>query len=531
MPNRQLLIMQEIEMDKIVNIHYVDKEAFMNVDIIDNYEEELKVLLMKSLPPIIEHKVEVEVNEYPQYEFGGSAPIKDDGHDSYGEYERHHNIVGDVEAQVRHDDMDPDIVYQRACVDESNDEGPVNELDEDGFTEKEAEWYTKITGGKDFLESNIDERHKWPRACDEGGMRYGDMTSNLVECFNFVLKGARQLSVTTIVEYTFYKLNEYFLKHSKEIDKWIGESEKPPNEIYPKKVAEWLEFQKEKSAMQRATCFDNAEMKYQVDEPGGTTRDGQSYGGRSFMVSLWTRHCTCEWPSKYHWTCSHMMTACRMRNLPFSDGVVVRLHEFNLQTHKLTCASRFHPFLDPSQWPEYHGPNIRPDPKMMVQPKGRRRTKRYKNDMDDLMSNREFGNGHFMEPRDRNQCGDCNEMTHNKRTCKTNKTSKGHNASTSDVGGRGGSSAGGGGCSSGGLAVGRGSDDGRRGGSSGGLSVGRGSSGGRSGGLVVGRGSGGGRLGSSSARGSVGHRGGFMGRGSGGGRGMFGYLQGPFPSV
>ncbi|KAE8816692.1 hypothetical protein D1007_05712 [Hordeum vulgare] len=106
--------------------------------------------------PIVEHKVEVQVNEYPQYEFGGSAPIKDDGHDSHEEYERQHNIVGDVEAQLRHDDMDPDIVYQRACVDESDDEGPANELDEDGFTEKEAEWYTKIT----------DRDHKVPLFCD-----------------------------------------------------------------------------------------------------------------------------------------------------------------------------------------------------------------------------------------------------------------------------------------------------------------------------------------------------------------------------
>ncbi|KAE8803004.1 hypothetical protein D1007_21204 [Hordeum vulgare] len=176
------------KMDKIVNIHYVDKEAFMNVAIVDKYEEVLTFLdsptyeeevvassidkslevfastvvnaplhvdlnqpivddlsLYNGVAPIVEHKVEVQVNEYPQYEFGGSAPIKDDGHESDEEYERQHNIVGDVEAQVRHDDMDPDIVYQRACVDESDDEGPVNELDEDGFTEKEAEWYTKIT--------------------------------------------------------------------------------------------------------------------------------------------------------------------------------------------------------------------------------------------------------------------------------------------------------------------------------------------------------------------------------------------------
>ena len=66
-------------------------------------------------------------------------------------------------------------------------------------------------------------------------------------------------------------------------------------------------------------------MKYQVDEPGGTTRDGQSYGGRSFKVALRTRHCTCERPSKYHWPCSHTMSAARIRNVDISDGVVVRL--------------------------------------------------------------------------------------------------------------------------------------------------------------------------------------------------------------
>ena len=99
-------------------------------------------------------------------------------------------------------------------------------------------------------------------------------------------------------------------------------------------------------------------MKYQVDEPGGTTRDVESYGGHSFKVALRTRHCTCERPSKYHWPCSHMMSVARIRNVDISDEVVVRLHEFNLQTHKLTWASRFHPFLDASHWPEYHNTSL-----------------------------------------------------------------------------------------------------------------------------------------------------------------------------
>ncbi|KAE8781677.1 hypothetical protein D1007_45070 [Hordeum vulgare] len=101
-----------------------------------------EVYLNQTLVEDVQHKVEVEANEYPKYEFGGSAPINDDDHDFKEEYEKQH--IGDVEAQVRHQDMDPDIIYQRACVDDSDDEGPINELDEDGLTQKEAEWYTKI---------------------------------------------------------------------------------------------------------------------------------------------------------------------------------------------------------------------------------------------------------------------------------------------------------------------------------------------------------------------------------------------------
>jgi hypothetical protein len=57
-------------------------------------------------------------------------------------------------------------------------------------------------GGKEFLRRNMTERSKWARAYDYGGMRYGDMTSNMAECFNSVMRGVRQLPVTAIAEYT-----------------------------------------------------------------------------------------------------------------------------------------------------------------------------------------------------------------------------------------------------------------------------------------------------------------------------------------
>ena len=68
--------------------------------------------------------------------------------------------------------------------------------------------------GQNFLNNHIQKNHLWARAFDEGGRRYGQMTSNMAECFNKVLKGVRALPVTAIVQYTFIKMNEYFLKYS-----------------------------------------------------------------------------------------------------------------------------------------------------------------------------------------------------------------------------------------------------------------------------------------------------------------------------
>ena len=98
-------------------------------------------------------------------------------------------------------------------------------------------------GGQDFLNRHIQYRNKWARAFDEDGRRYGQMTSNMAECFNRVLKGARGLPVTAIVQYTFDKMNAYFVKYSMETDAQIaGENPRKYKYKFPPKVDEWLYF-------------------------------------------------------------------------------------------------------------------------------------------------------------------------------------------------------------------------------------------------------------------------------------------------
>jgi hypothetical protein len=94
------------------------------------------------------------------------------------------------------------------------------------------------------------------------------MTSIMAECFNSVLRGVRALPVTAIVQYTFDKMNEYFLHYSEETDKQIAGKSTPLGKKYkyPPKVDDFLVFQRRKADSQKATCFDNEEWIYQVNE-------------------------------------------------------------------------------------------------------------------------------------------------------------------------------------------------------------------------------------------------------------------------
>ena len=51
------------------------------------------------------------------------------------------------------------------------------------------------------LDEVLQQKTKWAQTYDEGGYRYGMMTTNIPEVFNNVLKGIRAMPVSAIVEY------------------------------------------------------------------------------------------------------------------------------------------------------------------------------------------------------------------------------------------------------------------------------------------------------------------------------------------
>jgi transposase-like protein len=62
-----------------------------------------------------------------------------------------------------------------------------------------------------WLFEQLTEKSKWALTFNKGSSRYGVVTTNILEVFNFMLKSIGSLPVSGIVEYTFHKCNKYFV--------------------------------------------------------------------------------------------------------------------------------------------------------------------------------------------------------------------------------------------------------------------------------------------------------------------------------
>ena len=97
----------------------------------------------------VDEHANVHVDEDAIAHVDGDAIAQDD---VYAEEEEiHYNPIGDLDVIVHQQDMDRNLPYSRMCRYESDDEGPPEEFDEDGFTPREksnlqeGQWQGKRT--------------------------------------------------------------------------------------------------------------------------------------------------------------------------------------------------------------------------------------------------------------------------------------------------------------------------------------------------------------------------------------------------
>jgi hypothetical protein len=74
--------------------------------------------------------------------------------------------------------------------------------------------------------------------------------------------------------------------------------------------SDFLTQAKLKATEQEYRCFDHETGTYEVVEPGGTNDAGELTEGLKHKVVITQFTCTCMRPQRFHFPCSHMVTAC-----------------------------------------------------------------------------------------------------------------------------------------------------------------------------------------------------------------------------
>jgi hypothetical protein len=96
------------------------------------------------------------------------------------------------------------------------------------------------------------------------------MTTNILEVFNFVLKGIRSLPVSGIVDYTFHKCNEYFVSRWDKTRQSLAKGEH-----WGEPERKYLLEHAEISNNEVAVLFDPAKLVYEVKSSSRTSVVGE----------------------------------------------------------------------------------------------------------------------------------------------------------------------------------------------------------------------------------------------------------------
>lgn len=234
-------------------------------------------------------------------------------------------------------------------------------------------------------------RNKWTLLRDHNNRRWGNLTTNMSECFNNVLRFARLMPIKACIDYTFQKDVFEYAKHAEM-------ALKCNTALSPRM---WKLFNERDLVGQEhtVTLFDHSDQRYRVTSRLQTN----SAGGNDYTVEYRLKTCTCGKWQVERFPCSHAIAVCRQRNGQPHDIVNKRYYT---TTYRQQYSGHYHPLPHKDYWKEA-GWRIQADTSKITTHRGRRRARRIRNEMDVTYPD---------EPRNY-KCGLCKENGHKKNTC------------------------------------------------------------------------------------------------------------------
>ena len=136
----------------------------------------------------------------------------------------------------------------------------------------------------------------------DGGQRYGIMITNMSEVLNSVLKGARSLPFTALVQLTFFRLNSYFVVRREQ-----GANRLTSDEQFTPYVDAQIQGRVVKAGSMEIVFYDHIQGRFHV----------KSRSGQTHRLNLHDKKCTCGKTLIYGFPCSHIIAACQHRCVDF----------------------------------------------------------------------------------------------------------------------------------------------------------------------------------------------------------------------
>ena len=128
------------------------------------------------------------------------------------------------------------------------------------------------------------------------------MKTNMAEVFNSVLKGAHILPFTALVQLTFFCLNSYFVARREQ-----GANRLASDEQFTPHVDPQIQGRVVKAGSMEIVLYDHIQGRFHV----------KLRSGRTQLLNLHDKKCTCGKTLIYGFPCSHIIAACQHRCVDF----------------------------------------------------------------------------------------------------------------------------------------------------------------------------------------------------------------------
>nr|AAT73690.1 hypothetical protein [Oryza sativa Japonica Group] len=220
----------------------------------------------------------------------------------------------------------------------------------------------------------FEPREKWSLLYDTDGSRYGVMTTNLAEVYNWVMKNTRPLPLVAILEGITRGTQKYLYKRYSMASLNLSK----PSVKYSPAITQYMDEKSKKGGIHRVWPAGNRELLFEIrlrDKSGvgiGTT-------DVTLECTLWPEYhackCNCNKPYLLHRPCSHVLAASAKGGV---DGNIFVSPYFRKESWEATWRA----MCDFTRPPPGQA-NWVPDSNLLVDTKGRRQSRRIKNLMDE----------------------------------------------------------------------------------------------------------------------------------------------------